>query len=324
MGYCVCSWICFNESRYENLQVVEENDMTIYLDAIFFLNVLFDGSILLLIVLLNRRPTAIFRLVIGSLYAASSVFLILSPLATWFSHPMVKVIFSLGIIIVTFYPFSFRKGIQLFFSLYMLTFALGGFLLGMNYFFHQSMWIENGVLLTQNGGYGTPMSWWFVCAGFPIACFLYMKNDYHRKVVKLQAQSLYTCEFQFEWFHITCQGLLDTGNQLVDPLSNRPVVILDGRRFEKEIPNDLFQRIYQNESHVEETFDETWMLYRLKWIPYHALGKKSGYVIGMEVKQLHLIQGEKKEVFHQVLVGFAPERLCTEEFACILNPKIWL
>lgn len=297
--------------------------MTIYLDAIFLLNVLFDGCILLLVVLLTKHQTSIIRLIVGALYAASSVFFILGPLSDWFAHPISKLLFSLGMIIISFYPFSLRKGIQLFFTLYAVTFSLGGFLIGVNYFVGQSMRVENGVVLTQNGGYGEPMTWLFVCTVFPVACFLYLKNDYSRKVKKLQAQSLYACEFQFENFTVTCKGLLDTGNQLVDPLTNRPVVILDGRKFAKEIPNDLFQSIERWVT-MTQNIDETWILYKLKWIPYRALGKKDGGVIAIEARQLRVLQEGREEVFHKVLVGFAPEALHTDEFSCILNPKIWL
>lgn len=297
--------------------------MTVYLDAIFLLNVLFDGCILLLVVLLTKQSISMIRLLMGALYAASSVFFVLGSLAVWFANPMIKLIFSFGMIIVTFYPFSLRRGIQLFLTLYMVTFFLGGFLIGLNYFFNQSMWLENGAVLTKNGGYGEPMSWIFVCTVFPIACWMYIKNDNHRKVEKLQAQSLYICEFQFDHFAIRCKGLLDTGNQLADPLTNRPVVILDGSQFEKEIPNDLFQKVV-NSHEGTEVFDETWILYRLIWIPYRSLGKKNGRVIGIEAKQLRVMQAGEEKIFNHVLVGFAPETLHTEAFSCILHPNLWI
>lgn len=297
--------------------------MTIYLDVIFLLNVLFDACILLILTVLSKLKVPIYRIIFGSLYAASFVFIMLGAWANIFSHPVIKFIFSMGIIFITFFPFSIRKGLQLFFYLYVVTFSLGGFVIGCNYFFGQSIWFQNGALLTTNGGYGDPVTWGFVGLVFPLACYFYVKNDYHRKVKKLQTELLYDCFFDFRFFQIQCRGLLDTGNQLVDPITNRPVIILDIRRFESEVPSDLFHQYIQFPLNLED-FDEIYRTYKLKCIPYQALGKKNGMLMGMEAAQLKVLSTTSNESFTNVLVAFAPESLHTEDFSCILNPKIWV
>ena len=45
--------------------------MTVYLDVIFLLNILFDACILLIVALIRKQKVRIYRLLIGAVYAAS-------------------------------------------------------------------------------------------------------------------------------------------------------------------------------------------------------------------------------------------------------------
>ena len=82
--------------------------MTVYLDVIFLLNILFDACILLIVALIRKQKVRIYRLLIGAVYAASFVFFLLGPYAALFSSPVVKLLFSIGMIWVTFFFFFFR------------------------------------------------------------------------------------------------------------------------------------------------------------------------------------------------------------------------
>ena len=209
------------------------------------------------------------------------------------------------------------------FDLYVVTFSLGGALFGLHYFFGQSLEMRSGALVTRNGGYGDPVTWGFVCILFPILAYLYIKNDQHRKMKKIQDNSIYNCQFDFLNFQIICKGLLDTGNRLVDPLTNRPVVILDVKRFRQALPNDLYEKMIQPNQAVPD-FDKVWIKYRLHWIPYRSLGNSNGRLIGMEAVKLKVSNQDETVCFFKVLVAFASEPLHTEAFSCILNPKLWI
>ncbi len=297
--------------------------MTVYLDVIFLLNILFDACILLIVALIRKQKVRIYRLLIGAVYAASFVFFLLGPYSALFSSPVVKLLFSIGMIWVTFFPFTFRTGLCLLFDLYVVTFSLGGALFGLHYFFGQSLEMRSGALVTRNGGYGDPVTWGFVCILFPILAYLYIKNDQHRKMKKIQDNSIYNCQFDFLNFQIICKGLLDTGNRLVDPLTNRPVVILDVKRFRQALPNDLYEKMIQPNQAVPD-FDKVWIKYRLHWIPYRSLGNSNGRLIGMEAVKLKVSNQDETVCFFKVLVAFASEPLHTEAFSCILNPKLWI
>ena len=72
------------------------------------------------------------------------------------------------------------------------------------------------------------------------------------------------------------QGLIDSGNDLKDPLTGRPVCIID---------RQLGQRM------LEETGDEVVVETRYRAIPYRAVGTERGVLEGFRIDALFLSDG---------------------------------
>lgn len=102
-------------------------------------------------------------------------------------------------------------------------------------------------------------------------------------------------------------GLLDTGNHLREPISKRPVVIANlkavSHLFEKEL-----LMILCNFEKIEDVKDN----YKIRWIPYHSLGKKNGFLIGIIVDELIVYKEGKELVSKEVLLGIIEEELSNE------------
>lgn len=101
---------------------------------------------------------------------------------------------------------------------------------------------------------------------------------------------------------IGCRGLLDSGNSLREPISGRPVVIVE---------QDLLLRhgIRQPERYFA--------------IPYHAIGTQNGILKGVLADELEIPgqQGEKR--WQKVMLGIYEGKISRQdEYQVILHPKL--
>ncbi len=102
-------------------------------------------------------------------------------------------------------------------------------------------------------------------------------------------------------------GLLDTGNHLRDPVSQRPVIIASLKAVRSLFGEELLAFI-ANLGKMQE--EET--PYMIKWIPYHSLGKKNGFMPGIIIDGMTVYQEGKELISKKVLIGIIEEELSEE------------
>lgn len=101
----------------------------------------------------------------------------------------------------------------------------------------------------------------------------------------------------------TVEALLDTGNSLVEPISGKPVAVLEKSIFEK-----LFKETKPT-------------LFRA--IPYHSIGKKSGILQGYLLGHILVETEETSKEYKEIYVGVSEEIISqTNTYKMILNPRI--
>lgn len=103
----------------------------------------------------------------------------------------------------------------------------------------------------------------------------------------------------------TLTGLIDTGNHLTEPLTGRPVSILDWQEAEKMQRFSCIQK------------EGNGYLY----IPYHSIGTEHGWMMGMVIDAMYMeYGGEKIRIDHPVL-AISREKLSPKgRYQMILNP----
>lgn len=112
-----------------------------------------------------------------------------------------------------------------------------------------------------------------------------------------------TLEDQGDRWKLT--GLVDTGNHLTEPLTGRPVSILDWQEAEKM---QRFRRIQQ---------EENGYLY----IPFHSVGTEKGWMMGMVVDAMCIkYQGEEIRISHPVLAVSREKLSPGDQYQMIVNP----
>ena len=188
--------------------------MKIFLDLVFLLNFFFDFILLFATSKVLKNIIKLKRLLLGSLVASTSIFLLfieLNSLSLFF----LKLIISFFIILVTYGKRNFLKNISYF---YLISIILGGTLYLLNISFNYK---NKGILFINNG---LSINLILTIIVTPIIIFSYVKEVL---LYKNTYGNIYEVVISMNNKKYRLKALLDTGNQLVDPYKKRSVILIN-------------------------------------------------------------------------------------------------
>ncbi len=116
------------------------------------------------------------------------------------------------------------------------------------------------------------------------------------------------------------KGLLDTGNQLTDPQTGFPVIIVEARKIfsENEIDQQQLARKDISKLCFEHHYLESFSL-----IPYADLGQETGLLVGFCPKEVKFIYQQQKFSCKKVKLGLVDKKLSKKnKFSAIINPEL--
>jgi stage II sporulation protein GA (sporulation sigma-E factor processing peptidase) len=298
--------------------------LAVYLDIIWLLNFLFDSLLLYLTALVLKRDFRYWRLFIGGLIGSFIILLSITPLNAYSGHPFVKLMFSVIMVLAVFGYKRFKYFISGLMVFYLTTFLIGGSLIGVHYFIQFDMNLSSSVFLANVKGFGDPISWLFVVLGFPIAWHFSKRNFDRIDVAKIQYNQLIQLEIKLGGKSYLFNGLVDSGNQLYDPISKMPVMFVSISKIVEELPEevrkiavDAEQVIMGNQSIAPEWEN------RMRIIPYKVMGKEHQLIIALKPEQIIIKQNGEILLVEKGLVSFTMQQLSSDDtFQCIVHPKM--
>ncbi|MBE0465666.1 MAG: sigma-E processing peptidase SpoIIGA [Candidatus Desulforudis sp.] len=297
---------------------------TVYLDEVLLGNVLMNFAILWLTARLCLLPGPIWRLIcaatLGAVYAVALLF----PVPVWLTDVPAKVAVSFLMLAVAFFPQPGRKLGAAVVVFYLVSFGLGGLVFGLGYFVG-----GGGFVPSLQGFVELPQAYfWPAVLGALVVTWLvgrwggaflrrrYVKGLFHVPVrISLWGKSLLVT------------ALVDTGNQLSDPLNNHPVLVVELDAVRQLLPEDL-QRVLDTDG--EPDFEKIlsglgasrWAT-RLRLIPFQSLGRSSGLLLGFRPDQIEISCGREVLRVKNVVVAVYQRRLCPEAtYRALVNPRL--
>lgn len=130
---------------------------------------------------------------------------------------------------------------------------------------------------------------------YAVGCFVLKKNRREKKP---------GCQVTLQGIdeNLTVEALIDTGNSLTEPISKRPVSILDEK---------TLQTLYKGSLPA---------YYRV--VPYTSIGKKKGLLKCFEIPKIWVNDQESEKVYEKVLIACSEEFTPKEGFLMLLNPRL--
>ncbi|AYV71259.1 sigma-E processing peptidase SpoIIGA [Bacillus sp. PK3-056] len=300
--------------------------MAIYLDVIWLLNFLFDSLLLYLTGILLKKKIIHWRILLGGLIGSLIILFSITPLSPYTNHPISKLLFSIVMVAMAFGYKRFRTYIQALMIFYLATFLIGGTLIGAHYFIQFDFDLSSSVLLASIKGFGDPISWLFVLLGFPIAWYFSRRNVEGMEVTKIQYEQVIDVIFQVGGKEFSIKGLVDSGNQVYDPISRLPVMFVSLKNIEKDMPAQIIRLTDQPEAIIygSQPIAPEWES-KMRIIPYKVVGKDHQLLIAVKPDCLFLKKEQEVIAVEKGLISFTNQVLSAEGiFDCIVHPKMLL
>ncbi|WP_420491083.1 sigma-E processing peptidase SpoIIGA [Neobacillus vireti] len=296
-----------------------------YLDVIWALNLLFDSLLLYLTAIFLKRRIQLWRIIAGGFIGSLIILLSFTPLNAYTSHPISKLICSMFMVLIA---FGFKR-LTFFFkalmTLYVSTFLIGGAIMGAHYFIQSDLELSVKVLASSVKGYGDPISWLFVLIGFPLAWHFARKNVESMEMTKIQFEQIVDVELHIDNETLHFKGLVDSGNQLYDPLSKLPVMFVSVKDQVEAVPESVSKLAAADpEQFIMGSHDisHEWQ-HRLRIIPYKVVGQEHQLIVAIKPDLILIEHNGVQYLCEKGLVSFTMQQLSAEDaFQCIVHPKM--
>ena len=290
--------------------------MTIYLDVIFIENLCMNYIILFATGYITKTKTNPIRLFISG--SCGSIYVILMYLYSniFFSNFFIKIILSIVIILIAFYPKNFRNFLKQLTIFYLISFVFGGCAIFLLYFIKpQNVLIRNGVYV---GRYPIKI----VLLG-GIVGFIITKSSFKLVRSKIGRRDMYVKLNIFNNNNsVQVKALIDTGNMLKDPISGIPVIVVCKDRlynlFPKIVLNNLENII--NGEVLKELDDVKNIVSKFRVIPFSSLGKQNGILLGIKIDKVEIIFEETMEIIEEIIIGIYDKALSkNDEYEALIG-----
>lgn len=275
---------------------------TIYADDMFVLNLIIDYFILLATAKLCALPLQRKRFALSAAFGALYAMLLLWPRFQVLATPAAKL--GLGAL-MTVIAYGVGPGIlKPYFVFLVVSAAFGGAVYAAS--------LLAGV--DPGDGLFAPLSMRVLILSFA-ACYCAL-TFYFRHFSKRAARETHIIEVKFADKTAFFSALTDTGNELYDPVSGLPVMVIGKREAQKLLPPVLSNALAES----PVAFMEALPLFsplqtRFRLVPYAAIGQRAALLPVFRPDSLK-IDGKPA---HDLLVGLAPNEICgTGDFSAVL------
>ncbi len=262
---------------------------TIYIDSIFLINVVMDFFLLTLTVKTLKKTATFLRRLTGSIIGAAGYCLVLCLTDISAVHrtcfimiPLLFLMIRTGCKAGTLKELLYAGGY--FFSY---AFLIGGFILFCRNNIPLMKTYSESILLITAAGYA---GFWLCIQGI-------------RKYKQKKENPFCKITLRGDEKNICIYGLIDTGNGLTDPISNRPVAIM--------------------EEEVWKQMEKAKRPEKFKIIPYHSIGKNNGVLESYEVEKIEIEQEMQKKELTNVLIAVFKGKLSVKGDYQMILPPHW-
>jgi stage II sporulation protein GA (sporulation sigma-E factor processing peptidase) len=289
----------------------------VYVDVLFAVNMAVNYIILLATGRLAGRAVKAWRLGLsaasGSLYASLAL---VFPLSSAFSLPA-RIAFGVFMVALA-YPGVRGVGFLTVVSAFFLCSALTA---GTAYALLQSG-VNRALRASLLGGSDPSVHWWMVALSLAaLSAFpLIAKIGGYQPGRPLPLMSM---ELVVGGQRLDLTALVDTGNNLRDPVSGLPVVVVDWQSLQKVMPGEVYTFFQSTWDRIPSCLADSPIGRRLRLIPYESLSGKKGVLPGFRPDLLVLMKKGGNKVLRNAIVGVSGERLSPNGlYQALLHPDL--
>jgi stage II sporulation protein GA (sporulation sigma-E factor processing peptidase) len=294
------------------------NASYIYADVYYLINFLMDYTALWATARFARFRVRFWRLLLAASVGACYGVLILFPSGKALQTFFFKFLTSVLMVALVFAPVSWKRFSQMLLYFYLVSFTMGGAVLGLSNLVSNLPTTALEYLSFPYFWLGAAAATAFVLGKWGI---VFVQKSF------LQGLLHVPVKIKIQGKEINVAGLIDTGNQLTDPLTGNPVIIVEYKVLAPLLPDEL-QKVFTEKGEVDleqlvagVRKDETNFPFRL--IPFTTIGKHHGIMIGFKPDEVSILAGEETLKTSRVVVGIYNKRLSPKgDYRALLHPDL--
>lgn len=297
--------------------------MIIYWDIIFIINMIMNFIILYITGKLTKNNPSIIKLIFGSTIGNIYMLVLIFPSLEFLLSISMKIFLSLMMIIVTFFPNKIKDFVKVLGYFYIVSFMIGGGAFGLFYFidinsvFSNELFVFNQILVP----------WWILFISV-IFVYILIKVSWvivHKKLLK--EKELVPLTIFYEDKFLVVKALIDTGNDLKDPFSKNPVIVVEYKAVKnilsKELQNIINYGLKGNLQEAINNLTKYSFSSRFRVIPFTSIGCSEGLMIGFRPDKIKVETIENKIVVKQAIIGVYDSELSKDgEYNALLHPEL--
>lgn len=289
----------------------------VYVDVLFATNLVVNYLLLLATGKLAGRIVNARRLLLasalGALYAASAL---VCPLNAAYSLPA-RLAFGLFMVALSFPGQKLQSFITVAVSFYLCSAMAAGTAMALQSY-RVSILLQNPVVPSD----GDVVHWWIVASSLAVLSVfpVIARAGGFQPGKPLPLMGL---ELEVGGRTLGLTGLVDTGNNLRDPVSNLPVVVVDWEPLRKIMPGEVSAFFLSTWDSMPERLSDTPMGKRLRLIPYESLSGRKGVLPGFRPDHVVILEKNGQRVKKDAIVGVSGERLSPSGlYQALLHPDL--
>jgi stage II sporulation protein GA (sporulation sigma-E factor processing peptidase) len=298
---------------------------TVYLDIVFTINFFMDFVLLWATAKFSQLRTSWVRLAAGALVGACYSLALLLPALHFLLSFSIKVLFSIAMVYVAFPRLNLKRFVQALGYFYLVAFTMGGAMLGAIYLIskEQDLYgIINGIFV-----FLTNVKYTWLVAAVAAAFVLvrygvgFLKRNFLHSFFKVPVI------VRIGEKSISTQALVDTGNQLKDPLTLKPVMIVEFDVLKKILPPEMAAALgEQSEPDLDRIVNSLsgspWAS-RIRLVPFTSIGKYKGMLVGIRPDEVVVITADNNVRIKDIIVGVYHRPLSQEgAYRALLHPDV--
>lgn len=280
--------------------------ITIYLDIIFFENLIMNSIILYAASIILKLKPKFFRILISSVIGSIYSIILYTTEMKIYSSIISKIILSIIMTYVAFNPQNVKKMWKQILIFYLTSFVFGGVALYLIYF------LKPQDILMKNGMYAGEYVLKVIMLG-GIVAFVVIRISLKIIKTKINPKDMY-CKIKVKLNDkkIETTAMIDTGNLVKEPITNTPVIIVESSLLyeilPKEILNNLEEVLSGNLSNIPEEVQEKYIS-KMRCIPFKSLGKENGMLLGIKSDEIEVIKEDENKIIENAIIGIYDKSL---------------
>lgn len=299
--------------------------LEVYIDVVFIINLIMDYIILFIVKIITKKNTKRRRLFMGAVTGALMMCLIvILPYDNYiFNVSVGYFLTSVLLIYISFRPKRLSEFVKLTIIMYLSAIMLGGIMFALYYYSFIGVAVSKVINGTYNMDLGIGL---FVIFGI-IAIIIFKLI---RKVMAntvMTNKNLYGVEININNSKIMVNGLLDTGNNLYDPITKNPVLIAETNLLEKLVEKDSYDKLKNiscdmyNLSKFAELGEKSKL--KLRLIPFSSLGNENGMLLGIVADNICIDLGEETKDYSDVVIAVYDKKLSNDNsYQVLIHPEL--